>query len=184
DRHQRMAGHAGGERRLCRARAGIALLPAQDAGGDLSSVDPALLLLGRAPRLRLRLARGPRRRSAPGRRRRRLWAAPGLRPDPDRPGLRMDHRADRHDAGDRGRPAAAARAAAVSLAAGRQDVTAGPGLRSFGPAPRPRPSIFLYHSSREAVAIMSRIPVALTAGWVQRPATPSALPTVPPLPPH
>jgi SAM-dependent methyltransferase len=41
------------------------------------------------------------------------------RPDPDRSGLCLDHCADRHDAGDRDRDAAAARASFVSLAARR-----------------------------------------------------------------
>ena len=89
---------------------------------NLSAVDPALFLFRRAARFRLRLAREPGGGDAWRLERRRLSVAPGVRPDSDGSGLRLDHRAGRDDAGDRDRHAAAARTLPVPLAARHADM--------------------------------------------------------------
>ena len=61
---------------------------------NLSADDHALLFFRRAACLRFRLAREPRRRNAGRVERCRIPAAPGRRPDPDRPGICLD---DHHD---------------------------------------------------------------------------------------
>src|SRR6185369_12983848 len=59
DRHQCLAGYAGGQRRLYRAGPGPALLACQDAVEDLRALDPALFFFRGAARLRLRVAGEP-----------------------------------------------------------------------------------------------------------------------------
>ncbi len=79
-------------------------------------LDPALFFLWGAARLRLRLAGELGGRDAGLGERRRLSVAPGVGSDPNRSGLCLDDRADRHDAGDRGVAAAAGRALSLPLA--------------------------------------------------------------------
>src|SRR6202035_4914542 len=103
-------------------------------------------LFRRPPRLRFWLAREPRGRDARRLERRRLSPSPSVRSAPDRPSLRLDHRADRYDARDRDQPAAAGGALSLPLAAGCQDVIS----RSPASLRRAARSILLVEASGSA----------------------------------